>query len=228
LIEDLTTGPIAPGSNLLVEFTGASQWYNASFTIADGWLKTQGTVGYSCSAHSPDDIRSKLDRLGLNCEQLESEDNLHINDMYAATLGQKSKERFAAPSLKVADMSIRFSRDIMRLPPEPEALILVDNGSTLARFNDEKSFVEFVLTRSIPSAKMLKYTQIAGILRGIHSPWVYEQFEAAVDGIIDFKVEEEGKTTRDLMRIRSLRNVGYDREWHELKIGENFEVTLAK
>jgi len=76
LIEDLTTGPIAPGSNLLVEFTGASQWYNASFTIAAGWLKTQGTVGYSCHAHSPDEIRSKLDRLGLNCEQLEREDNL--------------------------------------------------------------------------------------------------------------------------------------------------------
>jgi len=44
--------------------------------------------------------------------------------------------------------------------------------------------------------------------------------EATVDGIIDF--------TRDLIRIRSMRNVGYDREWHELKIGENFEVTLAK
>jgi KaiC/GvpD/RAD55 family RecA-like ATPase len=50
--------------------------------------------------------------------------------------------------------------------------------------------------------------------------------EAAVDGIIDFKLEEEGKRTRDLMRIRSMRNVHFDREWHELKIGDNFEVTL--
>jgi len=31
-----------------------------------------------------------------------------------------------------------------------------------------------------------------------------------------------------LMRIRNMRNAHFDREWHELKIGENFEVTLEK
>jgi len=227
LIEDLTTAPIAPGSFLLVEFTGASQWYNASFTIAAGWLKTGGSVGYNSLAHWPDDIRLKLNRLGVNCEQLESEDNLNITDLYTTTLGQKSKERFAVPSLKVADLSILFSTDIMRRPLEPDALVLVDNGSTLARFNDEKSWVEFILTRIIPSKKVV-HAAIAGNIKGIHSTWAYEQLEAAADGIIDFKIEEEGKTTRDLMRIRALRNVGYDREWHELKIGENFEVTLEK
>ena len=227
LIEDLTRGPIASGSFLLVEFTGASQWYNVSFTIAAGWLKTQGTVGYNSLAHPPDVIRSKLNRLGINCEQLESEDSLQITDIYTATLGQKSKEKFASLSLKVADLSIFFSRNVMRRPPEPDALVLVDNGSTLARFNDEKSWVEFILTRIIPSSKVV-HAAITGNIKGIHSTWVYEQLEAAADGIIDFKIEEEGKTTRDLMRIRTLRNVGYDREWHELKIGENFEVTLEK
>ena len=42
------------------------------------------------------------------------------------------------------------------------------------------------------------------------------------------KVEEEGQSTRDLIRIRSMRNVHFDREWHELKIGHNFEITLEK
>ena len=151
---------------------------------------------------------------------------LYITDLYTATLGQKSKEKFAIPSLKVADLSIEFSRNIMRGPPEPDTLAIVDNGSTLARFNDEKSWVEFILTRIIPSTKMLKNTGIAGIIREIHSAWVYEQLEAAADAIIDFKVEEEGQRLRDVMRIRSMRNTAHDREWHELKIGENFEVTL--
>ena len=44
--------------------------------------------------------------MGVNSEQLEREDKLHIGDGYAATLGQKSKEKYALPSLKVADLSI--------------------------------------------------------------------------------------------------------------------------
>ena len=54
------------------------------------------------------------------------------------------------------------------------------------------------------------------------------RLEAAADGIIDFKVEEEGRSLRDMMRIRTMRSVHFDREWHELKIGDNFEVTLEK
>jgi len=86
LIEDLTKGPIPHSSFLLVEFTGASQWYNASFTISAGWLKTVGRLGYNSLAHPPDDVRSKLYKLGLDCEQLETEDKLYVTDLYTATL----------------------------------------------------------------------------------------------------------------------------------------------
>jgi KaiC/GvpD/RAD55 family RecA-like ATPase len=65
-------------------------------------------------------------------------------------------------------------------------------------------------------------------VKGVYSDYIYKSMEAAVDGIIDFKLEEEGKSTSDLMRIRSMRNVHFDREWHELKIGDNFEVTLEQ
>jgi KaiC/GvpD/RAD55 family RecA-like ATPase len=50
--------------------------------------------------------------------------------------------------------------------------------------------------------------------------------EAAVDGIIDFKLEEVGEETINLMRLRSMRNVGFDSRWHRLRVKENFEVTL--
>jgi KaiC/GvpD/RAD55 family RecA-like ATPase len=67
---------------------------------------------------------------------------------------------------------------------------------------------------------------ISGLLRGVLSDWAQKRLEGAADGIIDFKVEEAGNVTRDLIRIRSMRGVGFDREWHEFKISENLEVSL--
>ena len=228
LIEDLTTGAIPPGSVILVEFTGASQWYNASFTIAAGWLKTEGAVSYNSFAHTPDAIRAKLNRLGINSEHLESENKLRIWDEYTITLGQKSTEKYAVDSLRVSDWSILFSQDFMRRPPQPNTLVILDNTSTGARSTDEKSGVELFLTRVIPAYRMLKAIALVGAIRGVYSGWAYEQMEAASDGIIDFKLDETADPPSNLMRIRSMRDVGFDGRWHRLKIGENFEITLEK
>lgn len=228
LIQDLLADQLPAGFSLLVEFDPDSQWFSASITIAAGWLKTGGEVSYSAFAQPPDRIRSQLNGLGLNCEELERQEKLSFLDWYTMTLGEKSKEKFAPPSLKVADLSIWMSREVMRQPPSPDTLRIVDDTLALVRFNDEKAVVEFVLTRYIPSAARRNVTTITGVIRGVHSDAVYKQLEAANDGIIDFKLEEEGGKTRDLMRIRNMRNVHFDREWHELKLEQNFEVTLHK
>ena len=233
LIEDLTNRPITAGSWLMVEYTGASRWYNACITITAGWLKTGGRVSYNAYAWPSENVRSQLNLLGLRTEELEKEDRLRIWDWYTATLGHKSKEKLSVDSLKVTDLSILFSREVMaghpaleRQPYGPDWLRIADNGSTLARFNDEKAWVEFRLTRDIPSASSTKSTAIVAFIKGLHSSWAYEQLEAAVDGIIDFKLEEVGEETINLMRIRSMRNVGFDSRWHRLRVSENFEVTL--
>ncbi len=228
MIEDLTTDPIPPGSILLVEFTGPSSWYSASFTIAAGWIKQGGKVSYNTYAKPPGDIRSQLNRHGLNTEELEKDDKLRIWDGYTLTLGQKSKEKHAPDSMKIAELSIRYAKDFMRQPPQPERLIIVDNMSTLARFNDEKACVEFWLTRADPSFKARKTTGLRGLIRGIHSSWVYEQMEATADGVIDFKLEEAEGETRNLVRVRSMQGMRFDSRWHQVKLGENFEVTLEK
>jgi len=113
LIEDLTREPVPSGSNILVEFDPASQWLNASLTIAAGWVKGGGSVSYIANSQSPDDIRSQLRRLGLAVEELERTDRLWITDLYSASIGQKSKERFTVESLKVADLSIFIAREAM-------------------------------------------------------------------------------------------------------------------
>jgi len=230
LIEDLTAGPVQPGSNLLVEFDPSSQWHNASLTIAAGWLRSGGKVSYLAGSHPPDEVRERLTRMGLTPATLEETDQLWITDFYTAGVtGQKSKEKFAVDSLKVADISIWMGKEVTHEPPAPEFLIIDDNTSNMDRFNEEKNWIELMLSRILPMAKRRRITQFTSILAGgVHSPWAYKQLEAAADGIVDFKLEDRNDEAVNLIRVRSMRNVGFDSKWHVLRTGENCEVTLEK
>ena len=90
LIEDLTTGPVPSGSNLLAEFDPNSQWYNASISIMAGWLRTGGKVTYGVAAQPVEKVRAKLKGLGLDSKQLENDGRLQLSDWYSMTLGKKS------------------------------------------------------------------------------------------------------------------------------------------
>jgi KaiC/GvpD/RAD55 family RecA-like ATPase len=234
LIEDLTSQPLAVGSQLLVEYDPSSQWYNASITIAGGWLKTGGNVRYCTFTRPPDDVRSKFTRIGLDTSALERSEDLVIYDLYSATLGKRSTEKRAVDSLKAADWSVRFLQEEMPaltpsdLQSSSKHLTIVDDNSTFARFNEEKAWVELELTRIIPSTKLRKMTYISSLMTDVHSRWVYKRLESAMDGVIDFRLNESDATTRDMIRIRMMSDTHFDRAWHELKLADNFEVTLEK
>ena len=232
LIEDLTRGQIPPGSNILVEHDPSSQWNAVSLTIAARWLKQGGSVSYNTLAQSPESVRLALKRLGVDAASLEAEppppnERLRIWDWYTQTLGMKSTEKLTSP-IKAADLSIIFSREQFKMEPAPLRLRITDDWSTFARFNDEKTMVEFTLTRAYPLSTLLKATGVAGLVRGVHSDWVYSRLEAASDSIVDVKVEELGGEVKNLLRIRTMRNVGCDSRWHPLVVNDNFEVSLEK
>ncbi len=228
LIEDLSAGPVPAGSVLLVEFDAASQWYNALTTMAAGWLRTGGKIQYYAFAQSSERIRNQLARLGIDTEELEKNGALEIWDWYTTTLGQVSKERRRADSLKVADLSIHVSQERMRGPPAPDTLAIGEDISSLDRFNDEKNWVEYELARSIPAFRVRSVTCLRGVIRDVHSNLVYKRLENVSDGIIDFRIETESEEVVNKIRIRTMRNVGFDSRWHQLKVGENFEVTLKE
>ncbi len=211
-----------------MEYDPASQWYNASVTIAAGWLRSGGRASYHVAAQPPINIRYRLKKLGLDVEELENSGKLTLWDWHTPTVGKKSQEKHAVPSLKVADLSIEYAKEVMRWQRGSHLLSIMDNDSCLARFNDEKPWVEFLLTRIIPIAPMSESVRIRGIIRGLHSEWVYKNLEAAVDGIIDFKIEEVAGERRNLIGIRSMRSVGFDGHWHRICIGDNLEVSLEK
>lgn len=228
IIEDLTTVTLPEGSVVVVEFEPASQWYGASYTIAAGWLRSGGSVTYGVFSQSPDEARSYLKSLGLDMEALENGERLRIVDAYTATLGQKSIERYPITSLKVTDLSLEFAKAMRTTPSGAAKLHIRDNASTIARFNDERTWVEFLLTRLFPSHKMRKVTAIIGIVKGVHSEWVYKQLEAAADGVIDFKVDDVNGERRSFIGIRNMRKAVFDSRWYPLKIRENLEVALDR
>lgn len=228
MIEDLTAGPVPAGSNILVEFDASSQWYAASLSIAAEWLKQGGRVLYGALAQPPDKIRTRLNQQGVDVASLERDDKLRIWDWYAATLGQKSKEKYALDSLRVHDLSLGFSQVEMRGPVSAELLRFFDNVSVEARFNDEKSFVEFLLSRAIPVAPLRQTTTLRGMMMGVHSEYAYRQLEGASDGVVDLTLKETTEQVQNQMRIRVMRNTDFDSSWHKLKVQENFHVTLEK
>ncbi len=237
IVEDLTKSPIPAGSNIYVEFEPSTQWYNASLTIAAGWIRSGGVASYNVYNHRPDDVRSQLKRLGLDVAALEEEEKFRIIDWYTCQIGQKSKEKYAFDSLKIADLSIIYSKTLIQassvspfpgtLGPRlgPDVLRLSDDDLVLLRFNDEKNFLDFWRTRVIPSAPARNSTVIHSLAQGVCSEYIYRNMETSADGIVEFKLEGS-EEARDLVRIKSMRNVGFDRRWHPLKIDDKFEVTI--
>jgi hypothetical protein len=67
-------------------------------------------------------------------------------------------------------------------------------------------------------SSLWKSTGIGGIIEGVHSEWAYKNLEAAADGVIDIKLDESTEEARGMMRIRSMRNVGFDAHWYPLRI----------
>jgi KaiC/GvpD/RAD55 family RecA-like ATPase len=139
----------------------------------------------------------------------------------------RNPKRFAVESLKVSDLSIWMGKEVLHEPAAPDFLVIAENNSTLDRFNEEKNWVELLLSRIIPMAKIRQMTQLIGMIASVHSDWAYRHLEASVDGVVDFKLES-GAEVHDLMRIRSMRRMAVDRSWHRLQLTDEMEVAVEK
>jgi hypothetical protein len=152
--------------------------------------------------------------MGVDMEDLEKTEKLQNWDWYTCQLGQKSKEKNARESLKVSDLSPSFSRgEMFRLFGAERGLLQVsENTSAVVRFNDEKVWVKYVLTRVVPATKLNQSILIRGIMKGVPSEWAYKQHEGSMTALQISSLRK--KATRDVIRIRTMRDVGFDREWH--------------
>jgi len=183
------------------------------------------------ASQPPGNVRAQLRQLKVDVEQVESSDRLRIVDVYTGTLGHASKEKYSWPSLKAADLSIRWAKYLKDPKHQVSGLNwlrIADDHSVLARFNGEKVWTEVIISRHLPIGPIQQTTGIVGYVKGVHGESLYKELEAAYDGVIDVKVDEGGDEVRNLIRIRKMRNVKFDSHWHPLTIKDNLEVTLER
>jgi len=200
---------------------------------------------------SLEDVKSTFIALGVDFTTAIKNGYLVVEDWYTATLtGGRTPEPSGAQasifepiegglrarSLKIADLSLEWLKtsksgarapyDIVEFWPEG-SLIIAESFSGILRFNEEKAFVEWMESRVNPEERRRKSITIQGVVRGIHSDWLYKRMESASDGIIDLRVMEREEETKNLVRVRSLKGQLHDSHWHEIAIKSNGEAVLA-
>ncbi len=102
----------------------------------------------------------------------------------------------------------------------------MESMSQTLRFNEEKPYLEYLISRFIPNERRAKRIDLAGVLRGVHTESFYKQLEGAVDGVIDLRVMERDEEAKNFLRIRSLKGQPHDARWHEIQIKPNSEAVL--
>jgi KaiC/GvpD/RAD55 family RecA-like ATPase len=167
ILTNLVPDGIKPGRLFLVEFDPESQWLAVAATIAAGYLLAGGRVAYVAQLRSPETVKESLLALGVDISAATSEGRFTVDDYYSATLtggrldggGPSIFEQIDGGvrlrSLKVADLSVELLKD-MRQGPEsggvfeawpPGALTVVESMSQMLRFNEEKPYLEWAISR---------------------------------------------------------------------------------
>jgi KaiC/GvpD/RAD55 family RecA-like ATPase len=138
-------------------------------------------------------------------------------------------------SLKVADLSVQYLKD-MKQGPElgaffeewpPGALTIDESMSQMLRFNEEKPYLEWVISRVHPNHRRAKRVFFEGFVRDIHTESFYKRLESDVNGVIDLRVMERDEGWKNFLCIRSLKGQPHDARWHEIQIRRNGEAALV-
>ena len=246
ILTALVPDGIKPGTIFLVEFDPESQWLAVAATIAAGYLRAGGRVGYMAQLRSPETVRENLVALGVDVSAATREGRFTVDDWYSATLTGGRLEGggtsmfdsieggVRARSLKVADLSVQWLKEMKQgFEPSgvfaawpPGALEILESGSQMLRFNEEKPYLEWLISRD-PTVRRAKRISLDGILRGVRTESFYKELESDFDGVIDLRVMERGGEWKNLLCVRSLKGQPHDARWHEIQIKRNGGGTLV-
>lgn len=228
VVKELLPEGIDYGTNLLIEFSPDSVWYESSLTIAANALSQHIRTEYHIFEHIPNEVRKAFARLGSDVKKLEGEDLLRFLDSYTAQTGLSVPvvpEGSPYQSMKLTDWSITAAKSI-RSRADKRRLHIDDNVSVLSRYNPENSIIDFWRTRLIPLSRANEMIMLNSITLGVHTEAFYRQFESLCDGIIEFRSQEESGRIQQLVRTKVLRGKAYDSTWHQIEMLENGAVQV--
>ncbi len=248
LIDALIPNGVKSGSILLVEYDPESQWLSVATTMAAYYVRNGSKACPCACVRSREDLRTDLSKLGLDVDKSESDGSLRVDDWYSASLGlervaraskwtdmligEGSSSYLRLPSLKVNDLSVEWLKLMKDGSPDPVDhwppghIVILESMSPMLRFNEEKTFLEWLETRVNPWERSRKRIELQGVVRGVHTESFYKRLESASDGVIDVRVMERGDEVKNLLRMRSLKGQPHDSRWHEIQVKPNGEATI--
>jgi KaiC/GvpD/RAD55 family RecA-like ATPase len=246
-LEQLIPDGIKAGSILLVEYDPESQWPSLATTLTARYVMSGFNACYCVCVRSREDARSDLSRLGLNVDKSEQDGLLRVDDWYSASLslergpggarfyeviGEGANSYVRVSSMKVSDLSVEWLKLMKEGHPyivenwPPGHIIVIESVSPMLRFNEEKTFLDWLEARLNPYERSKKRIELQGIVRGAHSEPFYKRMESASDGVIEIRVMERGEEVKNLLRVRSMKGQPHDSRWHEIQIKPNGEATV--
>jgi KaiC/GvpD/RAD55 family RecA-like ATPase len=244
LLEPLIPDGLSSGTLVLVEFDPEGQWFAVSRSLAALSLKKGLRAVYFATARPREEVIASLAKLGVDVNEVEKAGLLRIDDAHTSTLSvDKDNPGFVAVedsylrvgSPKIADLSIVVGRDLRGSAADlskwgsdqSDVVSIVDSWSPLLRFNEERTFLEFLETRSLPLQRKLGRIEIDGMANRVHSEPFYARLEGTYDGLIEVRALERNEEIKNMLRIRNLKGQPHDARWHEIKIDSRGEASLV-
>lgn len=233
ILRDLFSDGFDYGVPLIVEYQPHSLWYETTLTIAANALRNRIRTDYHTYMHSPVEVKTDLERLGLDTAKLEEEDLFRIVDSYSVQIGAKPYKGKASglytESMDVTNWKYGQRDEMGKGVDESHKrrLHIDDNTALLLQYNSEAKLLEMMRTRARPYWIALELAMINAAPTGVASSGFYGQLELLCDGIIDLKSEEKGDLMEHFIRIRKMRGRSFDSRWRKIKLLDNGEISLA-
>ena len=227
---------IFPGSNLVIkEAVQRGCWLLlgppgcGKSTFCSHFLKAGLTNGQSCiiltSDNSPEEVRSKMKKLGVDVTPFEKKSRFRIVDCYSWRTGAQSTSPYhVANPANLSDVSITIdnARKGLRNPR-----VVCDSITTLVLEAGEDSAQRFL---QIVSAK-IKEIDGLGILvaeAGIHREEFVTFMKCVCDGLFEMKMEEVRGDFKRSFRIHFIKDVKHSTTWVPFRVtGEGIAVGAA-
>lgn len=239
ILGELAPGGFRYGTFHVVEFDPDSLWYETSVTIAAKVLRDRIKTEYVAVVRPPSEVRDALGRLGLDPEKLEDQGLLRITDLYTnTTILTPQKRRFIPISFPQTGIDAKqwmlkvqrgYSERIKKGLPKAEKrwLLINENSYATRRYLSDEFLDDFALTAYRPWFRAREMLVISSGPRGIMTESQLRRWEARNDGVIDFAAREVNGKLVQSVRVRKMRGVACNSDWHALGMNDNGEVSLT-
>jgi len=141
-------------------------------------------------------------------------------DCYSTTVGMESEEPHSVDPENLSAISIAIS-DIMA--KKPVSLIVLNSFNTLIRKRGGHSAIEF-LRVLVARTRQAKCLSMLTINRKAFHPAIVASAQDVVDGVIEFKVDEESEGVALSLRILKMVGTRHSTSWERYTISDDDEL----